>query len=54
MKCTNFSDVDGTGQLDGYGWNVLACNQLPMTCGIGPNAMFREAHFDYDYYTDYC
>lgn len=26
MPCTDFSDVDGTGQLDGYGWDVLACN----------------------------
>ena len=25
-SCTNFSDVDGTGQLDGKGWDYLACN----------------------------
>jgi len=26
MNCTDFNDVDGTGNLDGAGWNVLACN----------------------------
>jgi lysosomal Pro-X carboxypeptidase len=25
-NCTDFDDTDGTGNLDGYGWNVLACN----------------------------
>lgn len=24
--CTNLSDWEGTGSLDGFGWNVLACN----------------------------
>ena len=24
--CTNLSDWEGTGDLDGYGWNILACN----------------------------
>jgi len=24
--CTNLSDTEGTGDLDGYGWNILACN----------------------------
>lgn len=24
--CTNLSDWEGTGNLDGFGWNVLACN----------------------------
>lgn len=24
--CTNLSDWEGTGSLDGYGWNILACN----------------------------
>ncbi len=25
-NCTDFTDTDGTGNLDGFGWNVLACN----------------------------
>ena len=25
-SCTNFKDTDATGNLDGAGWNVLACN----------------------------
>ena len=25
-KCTNLSDWEGTGDLDGFGWNILACN----------------------------
>lgn len=24
--CTNLSDWEGTGNLDGFGWNILACN----------------------------
>jgi len=24
--CTNLSDWEGTGDLDAFGWNVLACN----------------------------
>ena len=24
--CTNISDASGEGNLDGYGWNILACN----------------------------
>jgi lysosomal Pro-X carboxypeptidase len=24
--CTNLSDTEGTGNLDGFGWNILACN----------------------------
>ncbi len=39
-NCTDFSDTDATGDLDGFGWNVLACNQLAMPCGSGPNSMF--------------
>jgi hypothetical protein len=26
QNCTNFDDTDATGDLDGFGWNVLACN----------------------------
>ena len=25
-QCVDFNDVDGTGNLDGAGWNILACN----------------------------
>jgi len=24
--CTDYKDTEGTGNLDGFGWNVLACN----------------------------
>ena len=53
-KCTNLSDWEGTGDLDGYGWNILACNQLAMPIGMGNNSMFIEQAFDYDAYTAWC
>jgi len=52
--CTNLSDWEGTGDLDGYGWNILACNQLAMPIGYGPDSMFIEQAFDYDTYTAWC
>ena len=52
--CTNLSDWEGTGDLDGYGWNILACNQLAMPIGYGPDSMFLEQSFDYDQYTAWC
>lgn len=52
--CTNISDASGEGNLDGYGWNILACNQLAMPIGYGPDSMFIPAPFDYDSYTQYC
>lgn len=53
-NCTDFSDTDGTGNLDGFGWNVLACNQLAMPCSYGPNSMFISQPFDYDAFTADC
>ena len=53
-KCTNLSDWEGTGDLDGYGWNILACNQLAMPIGYGNDSMFLEQAFDYDEYTKFC
>jgi lysosomal Pro-X carboxypeptidase len=53
-NCTDFDDTDATGDLDGFGWNVLACNQLAMPCANGPNSMFIEGAFDYNAFTDYC
>lgn len=53
-KCTNLSDWEGTGDLDGYGWNILACNQLAMPIGYGNDSMFLEQSFDYDTYTAWC
>ena len=51
-NCTNFNDTDATGNLDGYGWNVLACNQLAMPTTNGPKSMFIDnTPFDYDAYT---
>jgi len=38
--CTNISDASGEGSLDGYGWNILACNQLAMPISYGPDSMF--------------
>lgn len=39
-NCTDFTDTDATGGLDGFGWNVLACNQMAMPCSNGPTSMF--------------
>jgi len=52
--CTNLSDWEGTGDLDGYGWNILACNQLAMPIGYGPDGMFIPTPFDYEGYTAWC
>lgn len=52
--CTNLSDWEGTGDLDGYGWNILACNQLAMPIGYGKDSMFIPLEFDYDTYTQMC
>jgi Serine carboxypeptidase S28 len=53
-NCTDFSDTDATGDLDGFGWNVLACNQMAMPCSNGPNSMFLAQPFDYDAFTQDC
>ncbi len=53
-NCTDFDDTDGTGSLDGFGWNVLACNQMAMPCSNGPNSMFLAQPFDYDAFTLDC
>lgn len=53
-NCTDFSDVDATGDLDGFGWNVLACNQMAMPTSNGPNSMFIAAPFDYAAFTQDC
>ena len=52
--CTNLSDWEGTGSLDGFGWNVLACNQLAMPISFNNNSMFIPQEFDYDAYTALC
>jgi len=52
--CTNLSDTEGTGNLDGFGWNILACNQLAMPMGYGADSMFIPMAFDYDAYTKMC
>lgn len=53
-QCTDFDDTDATGDLDGFGWNVLACNQLAMPCSNGNNSMFIAAPFDYPAFTQDC
>lgn len=51
-NCTNITDTDATGNLDGYGWNVLACNQLAMPTTNGPHSMFiNNSPFNYTDYT---
>ena len=54
IKCTDFDDTDATGNLDGAGWNVLACNQLAMPTAMGKDSMFIEEKFDYVAYTAQC
>jgi len=49
--CTDLSDTEGTGNLDGFGWNILACNQLAMPQSNGPDSMFLEDEWDYDQYS---
>ncbi len=52
--CTNLSDWEGTGNLDGYGWNVLACNQLFMPTGYSDSSMFIPLAINYTANTQYC
>lgn len=52
--CTNLSDWEGTGDLDGFGWNILACNQMAMPIGYGKDSMFIEQAFDFVEYTEWC
>lgn len=52
--CTDLGDTAGTGDLDDAGWYILACNQLAMPIGDGPESMFVENPFDYDGYTAFC
>jgi lysosomal Pro-X carboxypeptidase len=54
IKCSNIEDTDATGNLDGAGWNVLACNQLAMPTAMGANSMFLPEPFSYDLYTKKC
>jgi hypothetical protein len=53
-NCTDFSDTDATGDLDGFGWNVLACNQMAMPTSNGPHSMFIPQPWDYEAYTQFC
>lgn len=52
--CTNLSDWEGTGSLDGFGWNILACNQLFMPTGFGEDSMFIPLKIDYESNTEMC
>ena len=52
--CTNLSDWEGTGNLDGFGWNILACNQLFMPTGFGEDSMMIPVKIDYDANTKMC
>jgi len=47
--CTDFSNTDGTGNLDGFGWNILSCNQIPMPISDGnSSSMFVPNTFNYN------
>ena len=53
-SCTNTSDTEGTGTLAAGGWDVLACNELPMPTSFSKDSMFIEYAFDYTAYTTHC
>lgn len=40
--------------MDGYGWNILACNQLFMPTGFGEDSMFIPLTWNYTEYTETC
>ena len=48
------SDTGATGNLDGDGWNVLQCNQLPMPNGTGDASMFLPYTYNYTENTKLC
>lgn len=54
IKCVNTSDTEATGTLAASGWDVLACNQLPMPVSDSDSSMFIKKSFDYAQYTADC
>lgn len=54
LQCTDFDNTDGTGTLAADGWNVLACNELPMPVSMSADSMFLEQPFNYTQYTQDC
>lgn len=54
IQCSNINDTDATGNLDGAGWNILACNQLAMPTSMGADSMFLTEPFNYTEYTKFC
>uniref|UniRef100_A0A7S3ISV4 Lysosomal Pro-X carboxypeptidase n=1 Tax=Strombidium inclinatum TaxID=197538 RepID=A0A7S3ISV4_9SPIT len=55
ITCNDYKQTDATGNLDGDGWNVLACNQVPMPIAFGsPDSMFNDEPFDKAAYTKDC
>lgn len=54
ITCSNINDTDATGNLDGAGWDILACNQLAMPTSMGADSMFLTEPFDYTKYTLGC
>jgi len=52
--CMDANDTGSTGSLDGDGWNVLQCNQLPMPNSTGDSSMFLPYHYDYTINTASC
>jgi len=41
------ADTGATGSLDGDGWNVLQCNQLPMPNSTSDSSMFLPYTYNY-------
>jgi hypothetical protein len=48
------TDKKGIGNLDGFGWKVLACNQLAIPVGFNEDSMFLPQPIDYDSYKKMC
>ena len=47
-------DTGATGSLDGDGWNVLQCNQLPMPNSTSDSSMFLPYTYNYTENTKLC
>eukprot|EP00331_Platyophrya_macrostoma_P031616 CAMPEP_0176458116 /NCGR_PEP_ID=MMETSP0127-20121128/32391_1 /TAXON_ID=938130 /ORGANISM="Platyophrya macrostoma, Strain WH" /LENGTH=507 /DNA_ID=CAMNT_0017848603 /DNA_START=77 /DNA_END=1601 /DNA_ORIENTATION=+ len=55
--CNKVNNSDSAGNIDGAGWNVLACSEMILPMGsYGPNEddMFPTRPWDYDSYSAMC
>ena len=53
LECNDL-DGDGSGNLDAFGWNILACNEMVMPMSATNQSMFLPFEFDYEEYAAYC